>query len=479
MDEAQVEVEPTRGRQLGFWQQLSYAMGNFGVAFSPTVVAAWLGYFYYGQETDSGEPIVYIGTTTFGILWFICNALNGPTDPIVGYLSDHTRSRWGRRKPWVFVGAPFLALSFFFLWTPVTDTPSVANAAVLFASLFGFWLFFTVVVAPYLSMLPDITPYDDERVRVSAFMAGFEVLGTIMGNLLPPLFASLLAGGLLFLGSGYQVMAFVVGVTLVLFFWGSVLFVRERYTFSESRSSAGGGVGAAMREFGSTLNNKPFRPYVVSVGFYRIAIATTVFIAPFISTKVLGGYEPHPTDVALLGVLGAVDEGVVNWELAAGYMMMLVMVGGALFFPLVSWLAIRVGKKRLFMIALCWFGVVLILMGTLGEWPFFTPVVQAMCLFMLAAFPVSVALVVLRPILADVIDADEKLTGERREGVYNGMEGLIMKIAAGAGPLGAGFVFAAFGSTAGENLGVRLCGPMAGVAVLLAAVAFSRYPIRK
>ncbi|MCP4677253.1 MAG: MFS transporter [Deltaproteobacteria bacterium] len=132
------------------------------------------------------------------------------------------------------------------------------------------------------------------------------------------------------------------------------------------------------------------------------------------------------------------------------------------------------GKRRLFIVALVWFGVVLALMATLGEWPFFTPVVQAMCLFTLAAVPVSIALVVLRPILADVIDADEQLTGRRREGVYNGMEGLVMKVAAGAGPLGAGVVFAAFGSTTEANLGVRLCGPMAGVAVLLAAIAFSR-----
>ncbi|MFA6033635.1 MAG: MFS transporter, partial [Myxococcota bacterium] len=83
-----------------------------------------------------------------------------------------------------------------------------------------------------------------------------------------------------------------------------------------------------------------------------------------------------------------------------------------------------------------------------------------------------------RPLLADVIDADEKITGKRREGIYNGMEGLIMKFAAGLGPMIAGFIFAAFGSTTTANLGIRLCGPVAGVCLLLAALSFTRYPIK-
>ena len=228
MDEAQALPEKREGRQLNLFQQITYALGNFGVAFSPAVVAAWLGAFYFGQETESKEPILYLGPATFGIIWFLCNALNGPTDPIVGYLSDHTRSRFGRRKPWVLVGAPMLALSFFFLWTPATGTPSLANAAILFAALFGFWLFFTVVVAPYLSLLPEITPYNSERIRVSTFMAVCEVFGTGIGAVLPNLFG-FAAAGFLFLATRHQTMAFFAGCSLVLFFYLSIAFVKERF----------------------------------------------------------------------------------------------------------------------------------------------------------------------------------------------------------------------------------------------------------
>ena len=335
-------------------------------------------------------------------------------------------------------------------------------------------------MAPYLSLLPEITPYDNERVRISAYMGGFEVLGTITGNLLPPLCAAFFAGGVLFLTSGYQAMAFFAGATLMLAFFLSVVFVKETYIPPpQAAPTAGHPIARAMKEFASTFKNLAFRPYVAGVGFYRMAIATIVFIAPFIATKIIGAYQAAATDVAFLGALGAMNEAGPNWELAAGYLMMLVMVGAALFFPLVSWLAGKLGKRALFITALIWLGVIMIMMGTIGTWPFFTPLFQAVALFMFAAFPVAIALVVIRPMLADVIDADEKLTGLRREGVYNGMEGLIMKVAAGLGPLIAGLVFAAFGSSTAENLGVRICGPIAGVCLLFSAAAFLRYPIKK
>ena len=173
------------------------------------------------------------------------------------------------------------------------------------------------------------------------------------------------------------------------------------------------------------------------------------------------------------------DAGVPDWEQAAGYLMMIVLAGAMLFFAPVSMLCARIGKRQVFIIALTWLGLVLMLMSTIGLWPIFSPFSQALVLFALAAIPVAAALVVIRPLLADVIDADETITGQRREGVYNGMEGLIMKVAAGLGPLLAGILFAVFGSSLSENLGVRICGPVAGISLLAAALAFRRYPIQK
>ena len=477
------QAQPAQGRLIPTWRQWLYAAGNFGVTFSPTVVAAWLGYFYTGRENPDGSPLILVDAGLFGLIWFVCNAANGITDPLVGFLSDRTRSRFGRRKPWVAIGAPLLAISFFMLWIPpVVDGPALGNAVQLAVALFFFWFFFTVVVAPYLSLLPDITPYDNERVRISSFMAVFEVLGTVGGNLMPPLFAALWVGGIGPVSTGYSLMALAGGGLLIVFFFLSVSAVRERHA-DQAQASGDPTTSAfkrAMGEFASTFRLPAFRPYMVGVGFYRMAIATTVFIAPFIATKILGAGQTTETDRALLGMLGALDDfGQANWELAAGYLMMLVLVGAALFLPLINRLVKGFGKRRLFIIALSSFGLIMGTMSFIGLPPWPSPLLQAMALFALSAFPVSIALVVIRPLLADVIDADEQMSGRRREGVYNGMEGLIMKLAAGAGPLLAGWLFAAFGASAGASLGIRLCGGVAGICLLLSALAFSRYPIRK
>ncbi len=474
-------VEAKRGKNLSFFQRLIYAAGNFPVGFGPTAVSAWLAYYYYGRETASGEPIVLVTAITFGLITLACNVLNAFTDPAVGYLSDKTQTRWGRRKPWVIAGAPLLAISFFFLWTPITQQASIENSVVLFLALLSFWFSFTVVVAPYVSLLPEITPYDNERVSISAFMGLFEILGTIFGSALWPVLTGLAAGGALFFATGEQLIAAAAGVVLLVFIISSVLVVPESYKVENGKSEHEGSIWKrVMGELLSTFSNSVFIPYVIGVGFYRMAVSTVVFIAPFLASKVIAAYPPTTMDLEFLRAIGVADtQNSVNWEEAAGLMMALVLVGAALFFPLVSWLANKFGKRQMFILALSWFGIIMIAMSSIGLLPLFSPLFQGLGLFLAAAFPVSIAMVVMRPLLADVIDTDEGITGKRREGVYNGMEGFMMKVAAGLGPMIGGISFEIFGHSTSANLGIRLCGPFAGVCLLAAAIAFTKYPIRK
>jgi GPH family glycoside/pentoside/hexuronide:cation symporter len=262
-----------------------------------------------------------------------------------------------------------------------------------------------------------------------------------------------------------------------------VLFVKETYrpppdSDEEKKKSV---FRKAMGEFGSTFKNPAFRPYLVGVFFYRMSIMMILTITPFIATKILAAYPATQADLDVLSVLPGVmgDAGVPDWEQAAGYMMMLVLLGALIFFVPVSLLASKTGKRILFIVSLFWLGVIMILMATIGHWPFFSPLSQGMALFLLAAIPVAIALVVMRPLLADVIDEDEKITDKRREGVYNGMEGLIMKLAAGLGPLVVGILFEVFGNSVENPTGIRICGPVSGVCLLVAAYAFTKYPIKK
>ena len=113
-----------------------------------------------------------------------------------------------------------------------------------------------------------------------------------------------------------------------------------------------------------------------------------------------------------------------------------------------------------------------------GKLPFGTPTVQAYLIYACATFPVATLFVLCRPILADIIDHDEKLTKYRREGMYNGVEGMLTKVAEGVGPVVATTLFAIFGSTRAQPLGVILVGPAAGILVLAGAFIFRKYPLR-
>ncbi len=208
---------------------------------------------------------------------------------------------------------------------------------------------------------------------------------------------------------------------------------------------------------------------------------TIIFIAPFLATRVLAGYPLSPNDRALLAWLpGAVaDDGAPDWAAVAGSLTLLVILGAALCAPLVDRLAASRGKRALFKLALWWLGGALLAVSAVGLVPLASPLTQAVLLFALAAFPIAVALVLIRPLLADVIDLDAAQTGQQREGIYVGMFGCVMKLAEAVGPLLASWSMALLGNTVEDSLGVRAAVALAGAALLLAALVFARYPIDK
>ena len=113
------------------------------------------------------------------------------------------------------------------------------------------------------------------------------------------------------------------------------------------------------------------------------------------------------------------------------------------------------------------------LIGRLGPIPIFY---QGMVVIGLAGIPIAGLLVLPHAIIADVTDYDEKRTGCRREGMYFGMYGIVLKSAVGLASLFVGFVLHYFGHTEGNPSGILLSGPLAAVFVLVGVLIFLRYP---
>jgi GPH family glycoside/pentoside/hexuronide:cation symporter len=182
----------------------------------------------------------------------------------------------------------------------------------------------------------------------------------------------------------------------------------------------------------------------------------------------------------------------------AGGLQGVVLVGAALMFPLVSHLATKYGKKKIYNVGMVWYAMCLGLLVLMRYFPFLGyPVSWVALLFgktmtpqwigfshaivtlLLCSFSISVIFVLQRPVLSDVIDYDEKLTGYRREAMYNGMEGLISKPASGLAYFIVPQLNAWLGQTADRPYGILAALVVSAGVMLISYAAFRRYPIEK
>ncbi|MDP8255551.1 MAG: MFS transporter, partial [Candidatus Alcyoniella australis] len=168
-------------------------------------------------------------------------------------------------------------------------------------------------------------------------------------------------------------------------------------------------------------------------------------------------------------------------------------------FVLVYKWSARVGKKKVFLIGNGIFALCLPLLVTMKHFPIFgwainwvvmllggaelsfgvIVLLHTLTIFTMAVIPIATVFVLPRAIFADIVDLDAELTGYRREAMYNGMEGLLTKFAAGLATIIAPLLLKYGGDTFENPWGILLAGPVAGVLLLLGYLAFKKYPIEK
>jgi GPH family glycoside/pentoside/hexuronide:cation symporter len=432
---------------------LAYASGTLGMSLFPSFLASWQIY-YFAPPADSGR-VVHASAITIGIVNLIGQIVHSLADGLIGHASDRTRTRWGRRIPWILVSSPICAAAFIGIWWPPGSTASWINVAWLVALRAVMWIAYTGAFGPYCALLPEISQ-GARRIRISVFMALFEVLGTILATAVA---GAIIEGardgatlGPLHVSDGFKLAAIVTGSIALVAMLASIAAVRE------TAHDASKDVKYSLwRAIVRTFENPAFRPYAASFVAFRMSLLAVLTLLPYQVNVVLG-----------------LDDA----EAAAGTLQMVIVLGAVLLFPLVDRLARSRGKWRVMRWGFLGFAVVMSAGALVGRLPFGSPLAQAYAIYGLSTFPVATLLVLSRPILADVIDHDAALTGYRREGMYNGVEGLVTKLAEGVGPLVATALFALFGATRDQPLGVVLVGPVAAVFCLAGWWLFRGYPLR-
>lgn len=451
--------QPSR---LTIGQQTSFGLPSFAINLSSALFTGWLTYFYLPPEDAGTGKVALVAASAFALAQLVGRIVDAVADPLVGYWSDRSRSRFGRRLPFLLFGGPILAFAFLAIWFPPFAPGSFANSTFLVATLCFYWFAFTLVVAPYFALIPEIASSSRERVRLSSSMAIFTVLGLAVGSGVVGFLESNLKDGATIFGwhipSGIQLMAVVAAIFLLFLFWAPLLNIREKPYSAEKAVPKGLFKGLAV-----AFKNPAFRTYLAMAALIQMGLAMVMVSIPYLATQVLAAAPGQ--------------DGLVPYEDAefwAGGLQGVVVVLAALCIPLINILAGRLGKRRLFVLAGSIMTAVLFLTPVIGLFP--DPAIPAILLFVVLAFPVSAALVLPPAIYGDVVDFEAARTGVRREGTYTGATALLTK--AGIGLAQAAVVgLLALGNTRATPLGIYLCFPAGAIFVAIGTWIFSKHPI--
>ncbi|MCI0398909.1 MAG: MFS transporter [Chloroflexi bacterium] len=375
------------------WQLVLYASGSLATALSYQAFSTYIQFLYIDTL---GLRAAWVGN-----VWSLYGLWNAVNDPLAGYWSDKTHTRWGRRIPWIAGAFIPLAITFYLLWVPPAGLRDAPLLVYFLVFVLAFDFLWTIVVMNWTALFPEMVPDERQRASVSAWRQLFSLVGLLVGVALPPI----LAGED---WSGRGGMALLFAVVTAVFFGLSLLGSRERPEFRHDEALP---LRAALR---TTFANRDFLFFLgmnLMVQFVFLALTATV---PFYAKYVLR--IQSETAVPALGL--TLDVGLQNSLLLA---VPFLVALPAMF--LWTALAHRFGAWQTMRLACLTAAASLLLLF----WPdsFWTGLL-ATTIF---GLPLAGLLMLTDLLIAAVIDADELATGARREGLYFGMNGLAIRFA--------------------------------------------------
>jgi GPH family glycoside/pentoside/hexuronide:cation symporter len=443
--------------RIPFYQKLIYGLG----AFVNNLLAASIGGMVIVLNLGLGMNPALVGL--LGALPRLTDAI---TDPLMGYISDNTRTRWGRRRPYIFVGAIAVGVIYALLWQlPADKSESFYFWFFLTGSLI-FYLAYTVFATPWVALGYELTPDYHERTR----LMGVQNFVGQVPYMIAPYFLAIVYSKRWFDNEvdGAAGLAIIIAIIVVSVGVMPAIFLRERFkeiAEAEAHEKLAEPEGAAtaivrnikdfLRGFLITLKFKPFlklcaATFLVFNGFILIAAFQSYVIIYYVFG---GDKETGAMFVGHSGLVGALST-------------LFVIV-------FVTWLGTKIGKRRAFFVAtgismagyglkwVCYnpdnvaafsaavtsiFGLdstcvnpeVSGLLAWLCENPDFPWLLLVPAPLM--AFGLGGLFTLMPSMIADVVDMDELETHERREGMYGSIFWWVVKLGMAAAIAGGGFL---------------------------------------
>ena len=430
-----------RAGPVGRGELLLYALPWFYVQVVTLPLVNFVPGYY---ASDLGIPLLQVS-----LVMLLARGLDIVTDPLIGTLSDRTRSPMGRRKPWIIAGVPVLMAGAWLLFVPARD----ADAVSLFVAVGLTYLGFTMIQITYAAWGAELSGDYDGRSRIAGWREGVGMLGTICAISSPLVAQSLFGGGL---GEAMYGVAIAVLVLAPLLTLPAMLFVRQ------SHDSLVAEAAIPLRQgLQAVRDNRAFLIFAAGLFFIFFGVAPPGALSYLLFKEVFEA------------------EDLFAWSVLATW------IPTILFLPFWLWMSKRIGKHRVLVTVLAYCALANILYPAIYAlrldpmWAVAHSAVTGIGLGALLTLPYSM--------IADIIDEDTVRTGAKRSGLYMALGGVILKFALMLG-VALGLAWPAlFGFEAGvatnsdfAKLQVTIGASwITALAYAAGAYIFSRYPITR
>ncbi len=445
----QAPPPPAHRDKVPLINKLAFGAGDVGPAIATAIMGFYLLYFL----TD----IAGLSPGVAGLILLVVKIWDAINDPIIGFLSDRVRTRWGRRRPWFLFGAVPFGLTFFLLWIVPTESTS-GKVWYYLLILLLLDTAFSVVNVPYTALTPEMTSDYDERTSLNSYRFAFSITAGLIAAVAHPLIVDAFKPDL---RTGYMVSAgiWAIAATIPFFFafWGT-------YERHDAPPEAELGFFEGLR---ITFRNRAFRYAVVIYLLSWLVVQTVQVLIVYYTTYWLR--QPDLTALVILCVQGSALVWLFIW----------------------SKLSQRWGKKGVYYRGMVfWILVSLGLFLVQPDWPTWT----VMLLGVLAGIGVATAFLIPWSLLPDVIELDELETGRRREGAFYGFFVFLQKLGVGLGIFFvsqalelSGYIAPALGAEPGSVIqpestltAIRwMIGPIPAVILVAGIVMVYLFPITK
>ncbi len=441
---------PAHVNQVPFGQKVAFGIGMLANQMFPAV----LSIFMVVLVQDLGFP-----GWMWGILFFLPRVFDSITDPIMGFISDNTRSKWGRRRQYVFIGAIMLGISFVVMWQLYRENGVEYNFTYFLLWSFMFYLGLTIFSVPYVAMGYEMSTDFHERTDIMAIAQWIGQWAWVIA----PWFWVVMYDPDWFPSADVatRTLAIWVGIVCMAFAMVPAIFIKSKSTLNENYTpltmkNVGGGLREILNGFVESFKIKPFRKLCIATFLIFNAFNTIAAFSFFIVV-----YYLFNGDAAAAGV----------WPTLFGSIGALVTTFAVI--PVVARMSKIMGKKKAFLLSQ---GISII--GYIMLWFLFVPGKPYMFLFALPFFSFGIGslFTLMMSMTADVIDLDELTSGKRREGIFGAIYWWMVKFGFAIAGLLSGAILSVVGfdpdaatQTEGAIIGLRAF--YSGLPILGTAVA--------